>query len=144
MGFFHGLVPRLTGELMALVLASTVSFTVCTYVIGDPRFKPTVKTAVGVFYWPYFSHILKFRLIYYLFQFLTSSLTYPFHVVSTCMAVSGSSLAAGNPPHMLVYVNWTDCWSHLSRHHQLKRGSSILFRYYTGTTTLFNQQPKFL
>jgi len=49
MGFFHGLVPRLTGELMALVLASTVSFTVCTYVIGDPRFKPTVKTAVGVY-----------------------------------------------------------------------------------------------
>ena len=47
-GFFQGMVPRLTGELLALVLASSVSFTISTYIIGDPRYKPTVKTAIGV------------------------------------------------------------------------------------------------
>lgn len=114
-GYFQGVVPRLVGEILALVLASSVSFTVSTYVLGDPRYKPTIKTVAG---------------------FFSTSLTYPFHVVSACMTVSGSGLAAGYPPHMPVYVNWTDCWSHLSRNNQLKRGSSILWRYYTGTTAV--------
>lgn len=114
-GFFKGIVPRLAGEIIALTVASSIAFTINTYMIGSPSYKPTVKAAVG---------------------FITSSLTYPFTVVSTCMTVSGSHLAAGNPPFMPVYVNWTDCWSHLSRNTQLKRGSSILWRYYTGTTAV--------
>jgi len=112
-GFFQGLVPRITGEILAIVLASSVTYTVNTYIISDPRYKAAFKTAVG---------------------FFSTSLTYPFHVVSTCMTVSGSGLAAGQPPYMPVYVDWTDCWSHLSRNAQLKRGSSMLWRYYTGTT----------
>lgn len=47
-GFFQGVVPRLVGEILALVLASSVSFTVSTYVLGDPRYKPTIKTIAGV------------------------------------------------------------------------------------------------
>jgi hypothetical protein len=47
-GFFQGVVPRITGEVLALVLASTVGFTVSTYLLGDPRYKSTVKTAAGV------------------------------------------------------------------------------------------------
>jgi len=37
------------------------------------------------------------------------------------------------PPHMPVYTSWIHCWSHLSQTNQLKRGSSLLIRYYTGT-----------
>ena len=120
---------------MALVLASSVSFTVSTYVLGDPRYRATIKTAVGVK-----NNISFHTLIIYcnsptfIQQFLSTSLTYPFHVVSACMAVNNSGLAAGQPPHMPIYVNWTDCWAHLSRNNQLKRGSSIIWRYYTGTT----------
>lgn len=114
-GFFQGILPRVAGEVLALVLASSVSYAINTYMIGDVRYKPTVKTAVG---------------------FLSASLTYPFHVVSTCMTVTGSSLAAGQPPHMPVYKDWTDCWVHLSKNNQLKRGSSVLWRYYTGTTAV--------
>ena len=47
-GFFQGIVPRMAGEVLALVLASSVSFAINTYMIGDVRYKPTVKTAVGV------------------------------------------------------------------------------------------------
>ena len=43
-----------------------------------------------------------------------------------------SRLIAGSPPHMPIYTSWVDCWSNLSRTNQLKRGSSLLFRYYTG------------
>jgi len=112
-GFFKGLIPRIAGEALAIILASSVTYTVNTYIISDRRYKATFKTIAG---------------------FFSTSLTYPFHVVATCMTVSGSSLAAGQPPYMPVYVNWVDCWSHLSRNAQLKRGSSMLWRYYTGTT----------
>jgi len=113
LGFFKGLIPRIAGEVLAIVLASSVTYTVNTYIISDKRYKATFKTIAG---------------------FFSTSLTYPFHVVATCMTVTGSGLAAGQPPHMPVYVNWIDCWSHLSRNAQLKRGSSMLWRYYTGTT----------
>ena len=53
-------------------------------------------------------------------------------VVGNCMVVSKSGLAAGYPPHMPLYKGWVDCWRHLSAQGQLKRGSSLMFRYYTG------------
>ncbi len=43
-----------------------------------------------------------------------------------------SGLAAGYPPHMPLYQNWNECFRHLSRTGQLKRGSAMFFRYYTG------------
>lgn len=110
-GFFRGLTPRLSGEMLCILLASSVGYVVNTYAVRDRRSHGFVSAVAS---------------------FVASTLTYPFHVVSTCMAVSGSSLAAGRPPHMPVYVDWTDCWAHLSRDHQLKRGSSLLWRYYTG------------
>jgi carrier protein len=33
---------------------------------------------------------------------------------------------------MPLYRGWRDCFRHLSEQKQLKRGSSLLFRYYTG------------
>ena len=50
------------------------------------------------------------------------------------MSFSFESLAAGVPPQMPIYANWVDCWSDLSHKNQLKRGSSLLWRYYTGPT----------
>ncbi|KAG8285864.1 Mitochondrial carrier 2 [Homalodisca vitripennis] len=40
-------------------------------------------------------------------------------------------LTAGSPPNMPHYHNMFHCWGHLQRIHQLKRGSSVLWRYYT-------------
>ena len=53
------------------------------------------------------------------------------------MAVSRSGLAAGYPPFMPLYMGWTDCFAHLRSQKQLKRGSSLLFRYYTGPQVRF-------
>ena len=64
--------------------------------------------------------------------FLASSIFYPMTVVSTTVSVSRSGLAAGYPPHMPFYRSWTDCFRHLKQENALKRGSSLLFRYYTG------------
>ena len=62
-GFFQGLVPRITGEILAIVLASSVTYTVNTYIISDPRYKAAFKTAVGVLHSLQLLHI-------YLFIFL--------------------------------------------------------------------------
>lgn len=48
------------------------------------------------------------------------------------MAVTNSGLLAGSPPQMPFYNSWIDCWTDLSKQNQIKRGSSLLVRYYTG------------
>jgi mitochondrial carrier len=68
-GLFSGLVPRLVGDMMCLVLTSTT-----TYYINKHLIKTTEERKyVGGFT-----------------QFVYASILYPFHLVSTCMIVSGS------------------------------------------------------
>lgn len=108
-GFFHGIVPKLLADLTCVAVTGALAYFVNKYI---------VKTK---------------ELRYYtipLLTFVTSTLTYPFVVVSTCMAVAGSSLKAGNPPAMPNYPSWQACWSDLVRNKQHKRGSSLIFRYY--------------
>lgn len=108
-GFFHGIVPKLLGDLTCVAVTGVLAYYVNKYL---------VKTK---------------DLRYYtvpLLTFVTSTLTYPLVVVSTCMAVAGSSLSAGNPPAMPKYPSWQACWRDLLRNKQHKRGSSLIFRYY--------------
>jgi len=111
LGFWSGLVPRLAGELGVLGLTASITFLVNTYVLEDKEVAQYTKHAAG---------------------FLAGSLCYPFTVSSTCMAVRGSGLAAGFPPAMPLYTGWLDCLADLRSKGQLKRGSAMLFRYYTG------------
>ena len=48
------------------------------------------------------------------------------------MSVSRSGLLMGYPPCMPFYTGWADCLQQLRAKNQLKRGSSLLFRYYSG------------
>lgn len=109
LGFFHGIVPKLLGDLTCVAVTGVLAYYVNKYL---------VKTK---------------DLRYYtvpLLTFVTSTVTYPLVVVSTCMAVAGCSLTAGNPPVMPKYPSWTMCWRDLLRNKQHKRGSSLIFRYY--------------
>lgn len=109
LGFFHGFIPRMLGDLTCIATTGFLAYYVNKYL---------VKTK---------------DLRYYtvpLLTFVTSTLTYPLVVVSTCMAVAGCSLQAGNPPVMPLYPSWQSCWRELLRNKQHKRGSSIIFRYY--------------
>lgn len=109
-GLFAGLIPRFIGELSCLIISSVVTYSFHQYVIQDKELRTFTRSSV---------------------QFVTSSLLYPFQVVSTCMTVTGSGLMAGSPPYMPLYSSWIDCWGHLSYHNQLKRGSSLLWRYHS-------------
>lgn len=110
-GFFSGLVPRILGDVFSLLLASALAYAFNTYVFQDKELQMYTSATMS---------------------FIASAITYPFQVVSNCMAVAGTSLAAGSPPNMPYYNSWLDCWSDLSRRNQLKRGSSLLIRYYVG------------
>ncbi|KAM7299347.1 mitochondrial carrier homolog 2 [Ixodes scapularis] len=111
MGLFSGLVPRLIGEVLTIWFASTIAFVINAYIVQDKTLQSYISATT---------------------LFLSSSVTYPFTLVGTVMAVSGSSLQAGTPPAMPIYPSWTECWRHLSSTGQLKRGSAILWRYYQG------------
>ena len=63
---------------------------------------------------------------------VSSCKTPPTQVVTTCMSVSRSGLLMGYPPCMPFYTGWADCLKQLRAKNQLKRGSSLLFRYYSG------------
>ncbi|XP_043242263.1 mitochondrial carrier homolog 2-like isoform X2 [Amphibalanus amphitrite] len=111
LGFFAGLVPRLLGDLLSALLVASLTYVVNNYVVEDKELKTYTGSTMA---------------------YIGSALTYPFHVVSTCSAVSNSGLVAGSPPYMPHYSSWVDCWRDLSAGNQLKRGGSIFFRYYTG------------
>lgn len=112
LGFFSGIVPRILGEITSAIIASTLTFIINSYLVNDKDLKKFTAASMA---------------------FIAGTITYPFQVVSNCMAVNNSGLIAGMPPHMPVYTSWIHCWSHLSQTNQLKRGSSLLIRYYTGT-----------
>jgi len=45
-------------------------------------------------------------------------------------------VSAGAPPMMPVYSGWLECYTHLRSVNGLKRGSSVLWRRYTGPVFL--------
>jgi len=65
-----------------------------------------------------------------------SQMTYPFLVVSSVMSISDSGLLAASLPPAAKYGSWIDCWSHLSRAGQLKRGSGMFWRVYKGPSRI--------
>eukprot|EP00088_Acartia_fossae_P031406 TRINITY_DN3230_c0_g1_i1.p1 TRINITY_DN3230_c0_g1~~TRINITY_DN3230_c0_g1_i1.p1 ORF type:complete len:322 (+),score=78.96 TRINITY_DN3230_c0_g1_i1:76-1041(+) len=115
-GLWSGMQPRMVGELLFVAISGSVTFGVKNYVLDKKN--------------PEQRAILKY--VDNISSYVAQSLTYPFTVVSTCMTVSRSGLAAGYPPFMPLYMGWTDCYSHLRSQNQLKRGTSLFFRYYTG------------
>jgi len=117
LGFWSGAMPRALGEALTVVLGAAIAYGLNMY--ADKNLKS------------YTSHIS---------SFLAASLCYPFTVVSHCSIVSRSGLVAGYPPLMPFYNNWVDTWRHLSREKQLKRGSSLLFRYYTGPQVVIDNK----
>ncbi|KMQ96906.1 mitochondrial carrier 2-like protein [Lasius niger] len=117
LGYYAGLIPRVIGSAAAIILAGVSTYAINNYVIQEPTMKPYTASTM---------------------KFLATTVMYPFLVVSHCMAVNDCGLVAGLPPHMPIYKNWLHCWNHLSVHNQLKRGSSLLWRYYTGPQMLLN------
>lgn len=104
-GFFSGLVPSLLYESLVLVTTNTMIYAFnSVYSDKNDEFA----------HWPPF-----------LFNMIATSIYYPFVVVSNCMAVTDSGLAAGQPDYMPRFRHWMQCWRWLQSRNELKRGNSI-------------------
>ncbi|KAF6201880.1 hypothetical protein GE061_004276 [Apolygus lucorum] len=110
-GFFGGYLPRLIGDVAAVVISTVVAYGVNNYVAKEKDLQTLMGAAFG----------------YYV-----NSQAHPFAVVSSCMAVNDTSLQAGNPPNMVRFNSWITCWKHLKLNNQLQRGSALFFRAYNG------------
>ncbi|KAL0280192.1 UNVERIFIED_CONTAM: hypothetical protein PYX00_001564 [Menopon gallinae] len=110
-GFYAGIIPRLIGDLLAVCIITSCTYLIHVHCTDDKEIRNYCNVLVG---------------------FFASSFTYPFHVVSNCMTVTASGLKAGSPPYMPEYKSWLNCWRHLKSTNQIKRGSTLFWRYYTG------------
>jgi len=120
LGFFAGVVPRLIGDVVYISLSASLGYLIRSYFNKETQ---GTSMEAGVVM---------------LSNIVSSSFTYQFGVVATVMAVNNSSLAVGHYPFTKPYDDWYESWRALAGTKQLKRGSSIIGRYYTGPTVVVN------
>ncbi|CAG0913412.1 unnamed protein product [Notodromas monacha] len=113
LGFFAGIVPKLIGDITLVALTQYTNYWI-NRLVSDPN----VRTIAP-----------------YITSMVCSSVMYPFTIVSNCMAVNDCGLVGGVPPHMPLYADWTQCYSHLRSIGQLNRGGSLGGRYYVSGPT---------
>lgn len=120
LGLFSGVIPRLLADLLVVAIASSTTYLVHRHVLQEKESR---------LYFGSFN------------TFIWTGILYPFHLVSSCIIVSKSGLAAGRPPNMPLYNNWVDCFSKMRADGDLKRGSSIFFRYVRAKSISYNSPP---
>ncbi|KAK6185691.1 hypothetical protein SNE40_007869 [Patella caerulea] len=111
LGYFAGLLPRLVGEIITVWITNFLAQLINKYIVQEKDMQSYTAAACGL---------------------IVSHITYPFVLVSNVVAVNGSGLMAASPPRMPYYENSFDCWKSLHAQNQLKRGSSLFWRYYHG------------
>lgn len=105
-GFYAGFAPRLLSEVYNVLLFSSLQLVV-KRLVASPELTEYVTRSLNV---------------------LIGSFLYPYELCSTVMAVNScSSLLASRiePP----FPRWTACYASLANRGQLKRGSTLIWRY---------------
>lgn len=103
---YDGFGPKLLAELLVLWLSSTLSFSVEAMIEQNRMVQSYVNYCVN---------------------FFVSTAAYPLQLTSVVMSVNHTSLLAAKiePP----FHSWVSCYDSLDKRNQLKRGSSLLWRY---------------
>uniref|UniRef100_A0A914VW77 Mitochondrial carrier protein n=1 Tax=Plectus sambesii TaxID=2011161 RepID=A0A914VW77_9BILA len=133
-GFFAGLVPQLVGELVTIWALHGAAFLLERALVtiegeveeGTEDTEEAGKSAVS----------LARKSMKIMLPFLVNNFVYPYSVVSTIMAVSGSGLAVSMLPYAPTFGTWQDCWSYLKADKHMKRGAKIFFRTHDGPITV--------
>ncbi|KAK7094984.1 mitochondrial carrier homolog 2-like [Littorina saxatilis] len=115
LGFFSGLIPRLIGEVLTVWITNFLARLLNRYLVEEKDMKSYTAAACGL---------------------VVSHFTYPFTLTTNIMALNRSGLRAASPPLMPRYESWVDCFSDLAAKGQLKRGSSMFWRYYLGPVVM--------
>lgn len=121
-GFFSGLIPRLTYELSAFCIAHAIS-SLCELLLarygGSEEEKEKENNQDSQFQVHFFAN------------FVGTFIAYPFQLAATLMAVNNCGLQATQPPAMPVFAGSFDCLSYLRAHNMMRQGGSIFVRSVT-------------
>jgi len=104
---YDGFFPKLLAELLILWVSASLLFTAGALIEPERYVLGYLDTFIN---------------------FFVSSTMYPLQLTSTIMAVNHSSVLLASkiePP----FYNWKECFNSLERRNQLKRGSSLIWRY---------------
>ncbi|XP_061177351.1 mitochondrial carrier homolog 2-like [Saccostrea echinata] len=105
LGFYAGIIPRLIGDALAIVLINLISDFVNRYFITEKEYKAYTAAVSSLF---------------------VTQFTYPFELVSRNMSVKPARLLAAQ--NMPDYTDWLDCWRMLKQNGDLHRGSKMFLR----------------
>lgn len=134
-GLFAGLIPQLIGELVTIWALHGATFLLERALVtiegeveegSEEADDETGKSAVS----------LARKSLKIMLPFVVSNFVYPYSVVDTVMAVSGSGLAISMLPYQPAFNTWQDCWDYLKLGKGLKRGAKIFFRTHDGPVTV--------
>lgn len=112
LGFYAGFVPKFCGDVIILWTSHGLIFLVKRFIDGDSGVQGYLAATIN---------------------FVVASIMYPFSLVSTVMAVNGPEASTLMASTLTPDFNhdWSEAWRHLSGLGQIKRGSSLLWRYHT-------------
>jgi len=134
-GYFSGLIPALIADFVVVWGCAVVRYAVLRCLkdalaekhgeeAKEEDEEGAKKTAEGVGF-----------ILEYAVPFVVSSFSYPFNVVSTVMAVTGSGLAISLLPFAPNFTHWNDAYSYM-KPVGLTRGNRMFFREHKGAISI--------
>uniref|UniRef100_A0A0K0CW86 Uncharacterized protein n=1 Tax=Angiostrongylus cantonensis TaxID=6313 RepID=A0A0K0CW86_ANGCA len=127
-GLFSGLVPQLVGEVIVVFGTAALVFAAERAFVHSGMYEKKDEKSVKEV-----EDLRKFTNL--AIPFVVNSFGYPYHVVSTVMAVAGSGLAVSFLPYAPSFVNWHSAWDYLSPY-GLKRGARLFLREQCGAVSV--------
>ncbi|KJH45849.1 hypothetical protein DICVIV_08110 [Dictyocaulus viviparus] len=127
-GLLSGLVPQIIGEVITVFGTAALLFVAERAIVHSGLYKKTDDKSVKDV-----EDLRKFTSL--AIPFVVNSFGYPYHVVSTVMAVTGSGLAVSFLPYTPSFSNWYSAWDYLSPY-GLKRGARLFLREHNGAVSV--------
>lgn len=133
-GYFSGFIPSLLGELVIVWGVHSVTYMAERAILKSGMYEKAEQSESGK---KELEDVRKF--VHFAAPFVVNSFAYPYHVVSTVMAVAGSGLAVSFLPYSPAFPNWMSCYEYL-KPHGLKRGARMFLREQLGAVSVGSDQ----
>uniref|UniRef100_A0A0N5A6I2 Uncharacterized protein n=1 Tax=Parastrongyloides trichosuri TaxID=131310 RepID=A0A0N5A6I2_PARTI len=133
-GLFAGLAVSIVGTSLIVTVQHVVSFTIERGLLTLP---PTEGETED-------ERITKIKKTYSLISniipFISNSFSYPYMLISSIMAVTGSQLACSVMPYTPVFNHYEDYYGYLKPNGSITRGSKLFLREHPGAIQFSNGQ----
>ncbi|CAJ0581267.1 unnamed protein product, partial [Mesorhabditis spiculigera] len=129
-GLFSGLIPHILGELAVVAGVHFATYFAERAIVRSGLYEKANESEQGK---KELDDVRK--AVHFIVPFAVNSVTYPYSLVSTVMAVAGSGLAVSFLPYSPAFPTWMSAWDYLSPH-GLKRGSRLFLREQQGAVSV--------